>query len=131
MFKKLWIAGTLGLFLVACSNQGELKTVQQQQAGEYTVTVLSDTGKVKNGASDFTLEFRKTADNQLADVGTVEVAPVMEMAGMAPMMGTATVMPTDTPGRYHVTCNLTMSGMWKFNVKFGSGEAVRINMNAE
>src|SRR5262245_5577123 len=131
MLQKFWMALIVGVLVAACSNQGELKTVQQQQVGEYTVTVLSDTGKLKNGANDFTLESRKTADNQLGDVGMVEVAPVMEMAGMAPMMGTSTVTPTDTPGRYRVTGNLTMAGLWKFNLKFGSGESTRINVNAE
>jgi YtkA-like len=129
MSKKFWIALSVGLLVTAC-NKGELKTVQQQQVGDYTLTVLSETGKAKNGANDFTLEFRKTADNQLADVGPVEVAPVMEMQGMAPMMGSATVMPAEKPGQYHVTSNLTMAGMWKFNVKFGD-QSVRINMNAE
>lgn len=131
MLKSFWIALSLALLLTACGTSGELKTVQQQQVGDYTVTVLSETGKVKNGANDFTLEFRNTADNQLVDVGAVEVAPIMEMPGMAPMMGTTTVMPGDMPGRYHVTCNLTMAGLWKFDVKFGSGQSARINVNAE
>ena len=77
----------------------EFKTVQTQPAGEYTVTVLSPSGSIKNGANDFVLEFRKS-ENQLVDVGTVYVAPVMDMPGMSPMIGTATVTPTDTPGRY-------------------------------
>ena len=131
MLKRFWITLSIGLLLCACGGGGELKTVQQQQVGEYTVTVLSESGTLKNGANDFTLEFRKTADNQLVDVGTVDVAPLMEMAGMGPMMGSATVTPTDTPGRYHATGNLTMAGLWKFTVKFGDGQSVRINVNAE
>jgi hypothetical protein len=55
----------------------------------------------------------------------------MEMAGMAPMMGTTSVMRTDTAGRYRATVTLTMAGLWKFNVKYGSGQSVRINLNAE
>ena len=126
-----WVVGLL-LFLSACGDKGgDLKPVQQQQAGDYTLSVLSETGTVKNGSSEFILEFRKTADNQLVDVGPVEVAPIMEMPGMGPMMGTTTIMPTDMPGRYHVTCNLSMAGMWKFNMKFGAGESARLNVNAE
>jgi YtkA-like len=110
------------------SNVGKTQT---QQAGEYTVTVLNDSGSIKNGANDFILEFRKTGDGQLVDVGTVDVAPIMDMPGMSPMMGSATVTPTDTPGRYRATGSLSMAGLWKFNVKFGDGRAVRLNVNAQ
>jgi hypothetical protein len=88
-------------------------------------------GSIKNGASDFVLEFRKTADNQPVHVGSVEVAPVMDMSGMAPMMGKAETTPGDAVGRYHVKSNLSMAGLWKFNVKFADGQSVRINLNAE
>jgi len=120
----------LALFASACG-KNELKTVKQQQVGELTLTILSESGSVKNGSSDFFVEFRKTSDNQLVDVGSVEISPIMEMAGMAPMMATTEVMPTETPGRYHATSALTMAGLWRFNVKFGSGQSARININAE
>ena len=86
MLKRFWISLSAVVLLVACGNRGELKTIQTQQAGDYTLTVLSETGSIKNGAGDFVLEFRKTADNQPVHVGSVEVAPVMDMSGMAPMM---------------------------------------------
>ena len=124
----LW---ALSFFTLGGCAKSELKTVQQQPVGEYTLTILSESGTMKNGSSDFVLEFRKTSDNQLADVGDVDVSPIMEMAGMAPMMGNATVTRTDTPGRYHVKGTLTMAGLWKFNVKFGPGQTARININAE
>ena len=131
MLKRFWISLCAVVLLVACGNKGELKTIQTQQAGDYTLTVLSETGSIKNGASDFVLEFRKTADNQPVHVGSVEVAPVMDMSGMAPMMGKAETTPGDAVGRYHVKTNLSMAGLWKFNVKFADGQSVRINLNAE
>ena len=131
MLKRFWISLSAVVLLVACGNKGELKTIQTQQAGDYTVTVLSETGSIKNGAGDFVLEFRKAADNQPVHVGSVEVAPVMDMSGMAPMMGKAETTPGDAVGRYHVKTNLSMAGLWKFNVKFADGQSVRINLNAE
>ena len=131
MLKRFWISLSAVVLLVACGNKGELKTIQTQQAGDYTLTVLSETGSIKNGAGDFVLEFRKTADNQPVHVGSVEVAPVMDMSGMAPMMGKAETTPGDAVGRYHVKSNLSMAGLWKFNVKFADGQSVRINLNAE
>ncbi len=74
-------------FLMACSrNSNELKLVQQQQAGRLQNHDLERFRFFEARDNKFTLEFRKIADNELVDVGTVNVAPVMEMAGMGPMM---------------------------------------------
>src|SRR5215510_13168679 len=118
------------LFGCKGTNSADFKLIQRQAAGDYTVSILSPTGTMKNGASTYALEFRKTSDNQLVDVGKVDVSPVMEMAGMAPMMGTAEVSATGTPGRYEVKGSLTMAGLWKVNVKFGD-QNVRFSLNAE
>jgi hypothetical protein len=129
---RLLVAASALLLLLSCKSGGEtsdLKQIQQQTAGEYTVSVLSSTGTLKNGSSTYVLEFRK--GGQLVDVGKVEVSPVMEMSGMAPMMGGAEVNTTSTPGRYEVKGNLTMSGLWKINVKFGEGQSVRFSLSAE
>jgi hypothetical protein len=117
--------------LVSCkSGSADFKQVEQQKAGDYTVTLLTETGTMKHGPAMYILEFRKTADNQLVDVGKVEVSPVMEMAGMAPMIGNADVAGTGTPGRYEVKGSLSMAGLWKVNVKFGD-QSVRFSLNAE
>lgn len=119
-------------FLMSCSrNSKELKLVQQQQSGDYKIAILSETGTILQGKKPFTLEFRRATDDQLVDVGTVNVAPVMEMAGMGPMMATTQVTPSDTPGRYTAIGNLTMSGHWKVNVTFGKGQSARFNLSAE
>ena len=122
----------MAVLLVSCSGESaDLKLVQQQAVGDYTVRLLSESGTMKNGSGDYVLEFRNTLDNQLVDVGSVEISPVMEMSGMAPMMGTATVTPTDIPGRYQATGTLTMAGLWKLNVRFGSGQSARFSVTAE
>jgi hypothetical protein len=126
-------AAAIAYLLAGCSggSTADLKPIRQQKAGDYTVSILSETGTMKQGATTYTLEFRKTADNQLADVGNVAVSPVMEMAGMSPMIGGAEVTPTDTPGRYTVKGNLTMAGLWKLNIKFGADQNVRFSLSAE
>src|SRR5882672_4595512 len=107
----------------SCSRtNSELKIVQQQQSGDFKIAILSETGSIQQGKKPFTLEFRRSTDDHLVDVGTVDVAPIMEMAGMGPMMATAQVTPSDTPGRYTAIGNLTMSGHWKFNITFGKGQ---------
>jgi len=122
------------LGLMACksgSSDADLKSVQQQKSGEYTVSILTNTGKMNQGSSTFFLEFRKTSGSQLSDVGKVEVSPVMEMSGMAPMIGEANVVSSGTPGRYEVKGSLGMSGLWKINVKFGDNQSVRFSLSAE
>ncbi len=126
----------LGLALAACgnkSNGGEasnLKPIQQQKAGDYTVTVLNETGTLKTGQSKFFLEFRK-ADNQLADVGEVRLNSLMPMPGMAPMSGGASATPSGTPGRYTVEANFQMAGEWNFTVNFGNNQRVKFTLNAK
>src|SRR5678816_2615164 len=128
----LLFVAILAVCLLSCKKEiKELKLVQEQQSGEYKIAILSETGSITRGKSPFTLEFRKTADNRLVDVGTVSLAPVMEMAGMGPMMATSQVTSSDTPGRYTAIGNLTMAGHWRFNVTFGSGQTVRFNVSSE
>jgi len=132
MKMKMLFTPILALMLLSCSPRSqELKLVQQQQSGEYKIAILSETGTIQQGKKPFTLEFRRATDDQLVDVGTVDVAPVMEMAGMGPMMATTRVTPSGTPGRYTAIGNLTMSGHWKVNVTFGNGQSARFNLSAE
>jgi hypothetical protein len=132
MKMKLLLVAILTLTSLSCSRgSNELKLVQQQQEGDYKIAILSETGTIQQGKKTFTLEFRRAADNQLVDVGSVNVAPVMEMAGMGPMMATTEVMPSDTPGRYTAIGNLTMSGHWKVDITFGNGQRARFNLSAE
>jgi hypothetical protein len=132
MKQSITLLASIVILLSRCTGSGsaDFKLIQSQKAGDYTVSILSSTGTMKNGASTYALEFRRTSENQLVDVGKVDVSAVMEMAGMAPMMGTAEVSPTGTPGRYEVKGNLTMAGLWKMNVKFGD-QNVRFSLNAD
>jgi len=129
---KLLLTVILVVTLLSCSRGStELKLVQQQRTGDYKIAILSETGTIQQGKKPFILEFRRATDDQLVDVGTVNVAPVMVMAGMGPMMATTEVTPSDTPGRYTAIGNLTMSGHWKVNVTFGNGQNVQFNLSAE
>jgi hypothetical protein len=131
--RVLTLLTLIALLLAGCSGSAPsaLKPVQQQNVGEYTVSILSESGGLKEGASQYTIEFRRTSNGQLADVGTVEVAPIMEMAGMGPMMGEANVTSSETPGRYEVESNLSMAGLWKITVKFGNDQQARFSLSAQ
>jgi hypothetical protein len=118
--------------LFSCdSGNKELKPIQQQQAGDYSVTILSENGVLKQGNGEFVLEFRKTSDNQLVDVGTVDVSTTMEMPGMGPMIAATTITRSDVAGRYNAKGEFSMVGLWKCRVSFGSGQSIRFNLNAQ
>ena len=125
----------LALVLTACGGSGDdtsnLKQIQQQRAGEYLVTLLNETGQLKQGPNKFVLEFRKASDNQLTDVGNVQLNSLMPMPGMAPMSGGASATPTGTPGRYQIESDFQMVGTWNFTVKFGNGQQARFALKAQ
>ena len=50
-----------------------LKQIQQQRSGDYVVTLSNETGSLKQGTNNLTLEFRR--GDQLADPGNLEVHP--------------------------------------------------------
>ncbi len=125
----------LALVLTACGGSGgdtsNLKQIQQQRAGEYLVTLLNETGQLKQGPNKFVLEFRKASDNQLTDVGNVQLNSLMPMPGMSPMSGGASATPSDTPGRYQIESDFQMVGTWNFTVKFGNGQQARFALKAQ
>lgn len=127
------IVALLSLVLTACGggDTSNLKQIEQQRAGDYVVTVLNDTGQLKQGKNKFVLEFRKAADNQLVDVGNVQLNSLMAMPGMSPMSGGASATPSGTPGRYNVESDFQMAGTWNFTVKFGGGQQARFALKAQ
>ena len=73
------------------------------------------------GRNEFFVEFRLPETGALVDVGEVHITASMTMPGMA-MSGTTAVLPGDRPGRFHVTADLPMSGVWRLSVEW-SGKA--------
>ena len=127
----------LGITLAACnsssgSNSGpELKQIAQQRVGDYAVTLLSESGQLKQGKNKYTLEFRKATDNQLVDVGEVKLSSRMPMPGMSDMLGGASATPSGTPGRYTVESDFEMRGKWNFGATFGTNLRVMFPINVQ
>lgn len=125
----------LGLTLAACGKSngsgGELKQISQQRVGDYVVTLLSDTGQLKQGKNKYALEFRKAADNQLVDVGEVKLSSRMPMPGMSDMLGGASATPSGTAGRYTVESDFEMRGKWNFGATFGNNQRVMFPINVQ
>ena len=124
----------LALLMTGCKGGGStsnLKQIAQQRSGDYVVTVLNDTGELKQGPNKFALEFRKASDNQLANVGNVQLNTLMPMPGMSPMSGGASAEPSGTPGRYNVESDFQMTGTWNFTVMFANGQRAIFSLKAQ
>jgi hypothetical protein len=77
-----------------------LKEVGRQQWDGYLLTLLSETGVVRQGANRFVLEIRDASTNELVPVDRIHVETTMEMPGRSPMVGRGSAVPGDVPGRY-------------------------------
>jgi hypothetical protein len=107
------------VWFAACGggrSPANLKELRRVQSGNLDVVLLSPDEGLTQGNDSFVLEFRNRGDQQLVDVGTVGVNATMSMPGMAPMLGTTSVKPAGTPGRYEVDAQLTMSGSWRIDL---------------
>jgi|SRR5438093_6149788 len=118
-------------FVVSCNRQTPLTPIQQQRAGDYIVSLLSETGTVKQRAGKLALEFRNASSNQPVNVTNVQVQANMQMAGMGPMLGNTSAPRQTGTGRFDFDVNLSMAGQWNFVVTFDPQRRVQFNLNAQ
>ncbi len=122
----------LAVLLISCSRQpDQLKTIQQQKSGEYLVSVLNDTGVLKEHDNKLTLEVRNAATNELANVSNVKIQANMRMPGMAPMFGELSTPRQISPGRYQFDASFSMAGQWAFAVTFDPNGKAQFNLSAQ
>ena len=119
--------------MAACSGGGtaNLKEIQKQRAGDYVVTLLNDSGQLKQGKNEFVLEVRNASDNQLVDAGPIQTGTSMPMPGAPNMVGEITVTPTDTKGRYTVSSTMQMKGQWTTTFTFQNGQKVTFALRTQ
>lgn len=120
--KLILVITVLSIFILeSCYN---LKEIQNKVSGNYQVIVLNETGNLKQGSNTYYLEFRNKSDNNFIDIKYVSVSAVMQMSGI-PMPAETTIKQTDTPGRYELNTNFSMSGTWSLMVTYGKGDMVQ------
>src|SRR5215831_15345082 len=123
---------TLLVLPLACKQQSaNLVQVQQTRSGDYIVTLLNDTGAVKQRANKFTLEIRNAASNEPANVTNVQIQASMRMPGMGPMFGTVSSPRQVGTGRYEFDAEFSMGGQWSCVVTFDPNGRAQFNLNAQ
>lgn len=105
-----------------------LNQVDQKRVDDYNVVVLTDPG-APSGTNEFYLEFRRSSDNSLVDVGDVSVAASMSMPGTQTMTGDIDVGRASMAGRYRVEGKFPMAGSWRFTVSFAGGKTASFSLS--
>jgi Cu(I)/Ag(I) efflux system membrane protein CusA/SilA len=91
--------------------------VQTVRAGDVEIVLLSPDAALRQGRSNFTIEFRRPDTDALVDVGTVRASANMTMPGMVMSSGLQ-VTPSGVPGRYLATAEFGMAGAWQMAVEW-------------
>jgi hypothetical protein len=116
----------LGGGLAGTGAAAELKVIQTQKTKDAVITLKSESGRWRQGANAFVLEFT-SPDGKTLDVGKVNLSTSMAMPGMAPMIAGATMSPDKAPGRYLGTISFPDSGARQVTVSWdgpaGKGSA--------
>ena len=122
----------LFLFCVSCSKSpAEQVQIQQQRSADYVLTLLNDTGIVKQHSNKYTLEIRNASSNELANVSNVQIQASMRMPGMGPMFGNISAPKQLAPGRFEIEADFAMAGQWQFVVTFEPNGRAQFNLNAQ
>ena len=121
----------LALLLAGCSRQAELKPIQQQKSGDYAITVLNETGVLKQNNDHLRLEVRNASTNELANVNNLKIQASMLMPGMGPMFGTLSAPQQTGPGQYELDANMGMAGQWNLVVTFDPDVRLQFALRAQ
>src|SRR4051812_883863 len=104
------------------------QVVQQANAGNVQISLLSPTGTLHQGRNIFTIEFR-SADGRLVEAGSVRASGNMPMPGMVMSSGLQ-VQRTEVVGRYQANAEFGMAGAWHMTVEW-DGPAGKGSVNFE
>lgn len=122
---------SIALFSAACSKSNSSagdKVIKSTKTGNLTVTLSNSTGELKNGENELFISFAD-ASGKLVDVGAASLNFHMAAMGtMAEMNNKATLMTTETPGKYHAKVDIEMASTWEAVINYegpqGKGQTV-------
>ena len=124
-------------FVAACGSGGQStgenpvqgKVIKSGPINNLTVSVSSETGKVKNGEQELMLAFTD-ASGKAVDVGAASLNFYMPaMGSMGAMNNAAALTTTGTPGVYRAKVKIEMTGGWEMQIAYegpaGKGKTSR------
>lgn len=115
-----------------CNRQpAELKQIQQQRSGDYIITLLNDTGVLKQHSDHLRLEFRNSSTKELANVNNVMIQASMVMPGMGPMFGNLSSPKQVAAGQYDLEADFAMAGQWNLVITFDPNARVQFALRVQ
>jgi len=118
---------------IACNvrsrEASRLKQIQQERAGEYVITLLNDSGQLKQGPNLFVIEFRRAADNKMVNAGDVQMNSTLPSPGLPDRVASASVKFSGEIGRYNASCNFPVSGTWNTTLLYENGRSTVLALN--
>ena len=126
----------VALIAAGCSktdSSGGEKVIKSTAEGGLTITLASATGEIKSGDNDLALSFADASGKPI-DVQAASLAFHMPaMGSMAEMNNQATLVTTETPGKFRARVNIEMAGTWEARIGYegpqNKGQA-RMNVQA-
>lgn len=126
LFVSLLTLAGLSAFVAACGsgtqptadNPVQGKVIKSGSINNLTVTVSSETGKIKNGEQELMLAFTD-ASGKAVDVGAASLNFYMPaMGSMGAMNNAAALTTTGTPGVYRGKVKIEMAGGWEAQITY-------------
>jgi hypothetical protein len=126
LFVSLLTLASLSAFVAACGsgtqptaeNPVQGKVIKSGSINNLTVTLSSETGKIKNGEQELMLAFTD-ASGKAVDVGAASLNFYMPaMGSMGAMNNSATLTTTGTPGVYRGKVKIEMTGGWEMQISY-------------
>jgi hypothetical protein len=122
----------ISLLWLGCSRgPAELKQIQQQRSGDYIVSILNESGTVKQRSDHLTLEFRNASTNELVNVNNLQIQASMVMPGMGPMFGNLSSPKQVAAGQYDLEADFAMAGQWNLVITFDPNARVQFALRAQ
>ncbi len=121
----LTFIGVISMF-TACSsgsqptaeNPVQGKVIKSGSISNLTVSVSSDSGKIKNGEQELMLAFTD-ASGRAVDVGAASLNFYMPaMGSMGAMNNAAALTTTGTPGVFRAKVKIEMTGGWEMQIAY-------------
>jgi len=127
----------VALIAAGCSRTGSSggeKVIKSTAEGDLTITLASATGEIKSGENDLLLLFANSAGKPI-DIRAASLAFNMPaMGSMAEMNDAATLVTTETPGKFRARVNIETAGTWEARISYEGPQnkgQVRMNVQAK
>jgi hypothetical protein len=100
------------------SGSGGERIIKSTKSGDMTIALSSASGEIKSGENDLTLSFTDASGKPIQVPAASLKFYMPAMGAMAEMNDVATLVTTDTPGKFKVRVDIEVGGSWEAMISF-------------